>query len=79
MYAMTFRQKAIYNFLAEVSEDQLMHDIAVYERALADLGAPATAHERGLEKNYRTLLCYGRKLLAAVRDGRPDRWTDYPD
>lgn len=79
MYATTFRQKAIYNFLTEVSEDQLRRDIAVYEQALADIGPPATAHERGLENNYRTLLCYGRKLLAAIRDGRPDQWIDYPD
>jgi hypothetical protein len=79
MYAMSLRQKGIYDFLAEVNEERLVRDLACYEQQLASIGAPANEHERGLQNNYRTLLRYGRKLLAAVRDGRPDQWIDYPD
>ncbi len=79
MFAMPLRQKAIYNFLTEVSEEKLTRDIAYYEQQLMTIGAPANAHERGLRNNYSTLLRYGRKLLAALRDGRPDRWMDYPE
>lgn len=79
MYAMSLRQKGIYDFLVDVNEEQLVRDLAYYEQQLASIGAPANEHERGLQNNYRTLLRYGRRLLAAVRDGRTEQWINYPD
>ncbi len=79
MHAMGLRSRQIHNFLDELDEDTLVRDIALYKHQLAELGTPATPHERGMHSNYRTLLSYGRKLLAALRDGRPDAWMNYPD
>jgi len=79
MHATTLRSRQSNDFLDDLDEDTLVRDIARYKHQLAELGTPATPHERGMHNNYRTLLRYGRKLLAALRDGRPDAWMTYPD
>lgn len=79
MDAMTLRSRQDQNFPDDLDEDTLVRNIARYKHQLAELGTPATPHQRGMHNNYHTLLRYGRKLLAALRDGRPEAWMTYPD
>jgi hypothetical protein len=62
-----------------LSEERIRLEIAYYEDRIAEIGWPITPHEWGLLNNYRTLACFRRKLLSALRDGRPHAWMDYPE
>jgi len=62
-----------------LSEERIRTEIAYYEDRITEIGWPTTPHEWGLLNNYRTLACFRRKLLSALRDGRPHAWMDYPE
>jgi hypothetical protein len=62
-----------------LSEERIRLEIAYYEDRIAEIGGPTTPHEWGLLNNYRTLVSFHRKLLTALRAGRPHAWMDYPE
>ena len=59
------------------SEQQLREEIAYYERKCAELARKADGIELGALSLYRAHALHRKKLLAAVRDGRPEAWQEY--
>ena len=69
-----------WNLLTETpSEAQLRKEIRYYLRlAIQARNSPDTS-SRWRERLYRDHASHRRKLLAALRDGRPEAWLEYPD
>ena len=63
---------------AALSEAGLLREIAYYESKAADLEECARAGELGLATVYRYSAKQRRQMLAALKDGRPDAWMEYP-
>ncbi len=59
------------------SEQQLREEIAQYERKCAALTGEADGDDRGVLSLYEAHALHRKKLLAAVRDGRPEAWLEY--
>lgn len=60
---------------SSLDESAIIADIDYFEaklRALADEGEDAA-----MRRVYQSLLTHRRRVLAAWRDGHPDRWFDY--
>lgn len=57
----------------------LQAEIQAYEEKARALAPPRTARERGLMDLYVALVGCRRRMLAALRDGAPEAWLDYPD
>ena len=70
-------QPSLVSFSALTSE-RLRRDIAHYERKAAELGRRKSPRETTLRKMYETLAGDRQRLLAALKDGHPEFWTDYP-
>jgi hypothetical protein len=64
---------------AAPSPARLREEIAFYEQKLATIQKPETSHDRGMALVYRAHIRHRRKLLAALRDGRPEAWAEYPE
>ncbi len=59
------------------TEEQLLEDIAAYERDARKIGDTDNRPLAKICLAYRIYAKYLRKLLAAMRDGRPSAWTEY--
>ena len=70
-------QPATAPFSALTSE-RLLRSIAHYERKAAELDNLTGPRETTLRRTYQTLVDDRRRLLAALEDGHPELWTDYP-
>ncbi len=60
-------------------EAQLLDEIAQYEREMARVRSDGDYHEAWKVYLYTAHISHRRKLLAAVRDGRPQAWAEYPE
>lgn len=60
-----------------LDEQAILADIRYFEDKVRELDAPRTGYERAMQRVYRSLLAHRRQILAAWRDGRPDRWYEY--
>ena len=60
------------------SEEQLRREIAYYEHKISDLSARLPSINRGVLSLYEAHAIHRRKLLAALMDGRPEAWQEYP-
>lgn len=71
---MDFDGDAIHRQLDEAS---ILADIAYFESKLAELVSPETDESRAMHRVHLSLLVHRRRLLAAWRDGQPERWSEY--
>lgn len=60
-------------------EATILADIEYFESRVGTLAGSDLARDRASLQVYRLLLRQRRQLLAAVRDGVPDRWPEYAD
>jgi hypothetical protein len=60
-----------------LDESAILADIRYFEDKVRELDAPRTSYEHAMQRVYRSLLTHRRQILAAWRDGRPDRWYEY--
>ncbi len=60
------------------TESQLRREIAYYEGLAAQLRRSMDPSERWKQHLYKDHASHRRKLLAALRDGRPEAWVEYP-
>jgi hypothetical protein len=60
------------------SEAQLRREIAYYEKKVRELAGKLAGPNRGALSLYQAHAIHRRKLLAAVQDGRPESWLQYP-
>lgn len=58
-------------------EATVLADIRYFEERLAMLGEASSERELASVQIYRLLLRQRRQLLAAIRDGAPERWPEY--
>lgn len=58
-------------------EGTVLEDIRYFEGRLAALREPRSARDLAAAQVYRLLLRQRRQLLAAIRDGVPERWPEY--
>ncbi len=69
-----------WNLLTRIpTEAQLRKEIRYYLRLAIQARDSADANSRWRERLYRDHASHRRKLLAALRDGRPEAWLEYPD
>ena len=61
------------------TEAQLRKEIRHYLRLALQARNSADINSRWRERLYRDHASHRRKLLAALRDGRPEAWMEYPD
>lgn len=61
------------------TEAQLLDEIAQYERQMAHVRSAGDYHQAWKVYLFKAHISHRRKLLAAVRDGRPQAWAEYPD
>ena len=61
---------------ADVTLERLNRDIKRYERKAAELARVTTPRQINLRSLYQTLATNRKELLAALRDGHPELWTD---
>lgn len=59
------------------SEQQLRDEIAYYERKCAELASKVHGQDHGVLSLCQAHALHRKKLLAAVRDGRPEAWLEY--
>lgn len=59
------------------SEEQLEEEIAYYEGKLAEFTQGRRGPSQVILSLYQAHALHRRKLLAAIRDGRPEAWTEY--
>ena len=59
------------------SEDRLRAEIDYYERKSVDLARRMNDRNRIAVSLYKAHALHRKKLLAAVRDGRPEAWQEY--
>jgi len=79
-WAMTYEETAMngwYTGGTAPSEQQLREEIAFYERKCAALAGEAGGDDDGVRFLYAAHALHRKKLLAAVRDGRPEAWLEY--
>jgi len=60
------------------TERQLRREIMYYERLAAQLRRSIDPGEKWKQHLYEEHASHRRKLLAALRDGRPEAWVEYP-
>jgi hypothetical protein len=60
------------------SEAQLRREIAYYENKARELARKSPARSGGALSLYEAHAIHRRKLLAALQDGRPESWLEYP-
>lgn len=60
------------------TERQLRREIRYYERLAAQLRRLMNPSLRWKQHLYEDHANHRRKLLAALRDGRPEAWVEYP-
>ncbi len=69
-----------WNLLTRIpTEAQLRKEIRHYLRLAIQVRHSPDAKSRWRERLYRDHASHRRKLLAALRDGRPEAWLEYPD
>ena len=61
------------------TEMQLLDEIGQYEREMARVRSEGDYHQAWKVYLFKAHISHRRKLLAAVRDGRPQAWAEYPD
>ena len=61
------------------TEAQLRDEIAHYEQEIARVRSAGDYHQAWKVYLFTAHISHRRKLLAAVRDGRPQAWAEYPD
>lgn len=61
-----------------ISEVDILSDIDYFRARLAELPVNADRYTRARRHVYITLLQQRRRLLAALRAGRPEDWPDFP-
>ena len=61
------------------TEAQLLDEIARYEREMAQVRSDGDYHQAWKVYLFKAHITHRKKLLAAVRDGRPQAWAEYPD
>lgn len=59
---------------SRIPEQVVQAEIAYYQQRLAALAGEADRHTGARREVYRTLIRQRRKLLAAIRAGRPADW-----
>jgi len=59
------------------SEEQLQEEIAYYERKLAEFAKGRQGPSQAMLSLYQAHAMHRKKLLAAIKDGRPEAWTEY--
>ncbi len=62
---------------ADLTPERLARDITYYERKAAELDTYTAPREVTMRRLYQTLAANRQGLLAALRDGQPELWTDY--
>ena len=69
-----------WNLLTRIpTEAQLRKEIRYYLRLADQARHSPDPSSRWRERLYRDHASHRRKLLAALRDGRPEAWLEYPD
>ena len=61
------------------TEAQLLREIRYYTRLATQMHLSQDSTDRWRESLYRAHASHRKKLLAALRDGRPEAWFEYPD
>lgn len=61
----------------KVTENEVLSDIRYFEDRLDEIRHAESVYQRARRNVYRILLRHRRQLLAAIRDGRPEAWTEY--
>lgn len=61
----------------KVTENEVLEDIRYFENRLDEIRGAESVYQRARRNVYRILLRHRRQLLAAIRDGRPEAWTEY--
>ena len=61
------------------TEAQLLDEIAGFEQEIARVRSTGDYHEAWKVYVLKAHISHRRKLLAAVREGRPQAWAEYPD
>jgi hypothetical protein len=64
--------------LDRISEMDILSDIDYFRARLAELPVNADRYARARRHVYITLLQQRRRLLAALRAGRPEDWPEFP-
>lgn len=62
---------------SDLTPERLARDITHYERKAAELDTVTAPREVTMRRLYQTLAANRQRLLAALRDGQPELWTDY--
>lgn len=60
-------------------ETTVLADIEYFESRVQSLAGSDLVRDRASLQVYRLLLRQRRQLLAAIRDGVPERWPEYAD
>ena len=69
-----------WNLLTSIpTEAQLRKEIRYYLRLAIQARHSPDPDHRWRERLYRDHASHRRKLLAALKDGRPEAWLEYPD
>ncbi|MDJ0861181.1 MAG: hypothetical protein QNJ87_00185 [Gammaproteobacteria bacterium] len=61
------------------SEAQLLDEIAGFEREMERVRSVGGYHQAWKVYLFKAHISHRKKLLAAVRDGRPQAWAEYPE
>jgi phage-related tail fiber protein len=61
----------------KLDEAAILADIRYFEDKVHELDAATSGQELAMRRVYQGLLIHRRQILAAWRDGCPDRWYDY--
>ncbi len=62
---------------SDLTPERLTRDITHYRSKAAELDNKSGPREATMRRLYQTLAISREGLLAALRDGRPELWTDY--
>ena len=60
------------------TEAAIREEIAYYERKAQDVSRGSVRQDAELRECYLAFARRRQQLLAAVRDGRPEAWREYP-
>lgn len=63
---------------ADLTETEVLDDIRRFRERLERAEPPQDSLQATQQEVYRELLQQRRKLLSAIRAGRPELWFDYP-
>ena len=61
----------------DLTLERLTRDIEHYERKVAELASLTDPRQVNMRRLYQALATSRKELLAALRDARPECWTDY--